>query len=164
MRIIIDGCDWTGKSTLAKFIAERYNLSLQSFSYPRTKDAFEEFSPFYGKSTWFQVFDRCWLSEIIYGKLKGRPPFTEKQKEFFQRSTKKDIYIIATSDIDAIKNVFETRGEDYINLEEADKVNSFFKNYFIYLQKHKVIQYDFMQYQNNLQGFCETHLDKIFLK
>lgn len=104
------------------------------------------------------------MSEIIYGKLKGRHPFTEKQKEFFQRATKKDIYIIATSDINAIKHVFETRGEDYINLEEADKVNSFFKNNFIYLSKHKVIQYDFMKYQNDLQGFCEAHLDKIFLK
>lgn len=164
MRIIVDGCDWTWKSTLVKFIADRYNMPIEAFSYPRTSDAFQEFSPFYGKHTLKCIFDRCWLSEIIYGKLKGRPAFTDKQKDFFQRSTKNDVYIIATSDINAIKNVFETRGEDYINLEEADKVNSFFKNYFIYLSRHKVIQYDFMQYQNNLEGFCETHLDKIFLK
>ena len=164
MRIIIDGCDWTWKSTLAKFIAERYNLPIKAFSYPKTEDAFKEFSPFYGKNMDNYIFDRCWLSEIIYWKLKWRLPFTKEQKEYFQKMTKKDFYIIATSDMNSIKNVFETRWEDYINLEEANKVNGFFKSIFFYLSRHKVITYDFMKYQNNLEEFCKSYLDSYFLK
>lgn len=129
MRIIIDWCDGTWKTTLANIIREELpdNREIIHFSYPKTDNAFTEFKPAY-EANEFAIFDRSWLDEMIYSWIKWRRKFTEDEVKFFQESTKDDIYIICVTDIENIKKAFAERWEDYINQDEANLVNEFFRN------------------------------------
>lgn len=75
MRIILEGCDGTGKTTLAKFLSEKTGMKIVKLSQPKTDDPFQEhlelFDPESPKYVGDNIIlDRCWISECIYGPLK----------------------------------------------------------------------------------------------
>lgn len=129
MRIIIEGADGVGKSTIAKKIAEKFNLSLVHFTNKDPRDL-----DFYYQSLRKNnvVYDRNFLSEMIYPKIFNRP---EKLKEYefqylLEKAKELDIKIIIINNYDfelknfeesVIKNNIELIKGDYLTL--AGKYN-----------------------------------------
>lgn len=129
MRIIIEGADGVGKSTIAKKIAEKFNLSLVHFTNKDPRDL-----NFYYQSLRKNnvVYDRSFLSEMIYPKIFNRP---EKLKEYefqylLEKAKELDIKIFIINNYDfelknfeesVIKNNIELIKDDYLTL--AGKYN-----------------------------------------
>ena len=78
MRIIIDWCDWTGKTTLIKELKKILpKMKVIKFWPPKTEDPYSEwieyYTPWNKKYIWDDVIlDRCWISEVIYWKMFNR--------------------------------------------------------------------------------------------
>lgn len=93
MRILIDGADGSGKTTLAKKLADKYNLSYIDL---RGKDpmTFEFNYNLLDKTN--VVFDRSFLSDRLYSKFYGLPPRLTKGQErtLVQKCLDQDIEII----------------------------------------------------------------------
>lgn len=129
MRIIIEGADGVGKSTIAKKIAEKFNLSLVHFTNKDPRDL-----NFYYQSLRKNnvVYDRSFLSEMIYPKIFNRPGKL-KEYEFqylLEKAKELDIKIIIINNYDfelkkfeenVIKNNIESIKNDYLTL--AGKYN-----------------------------------------
>ena len=65
MRLILEGPDCAGKSTMAKELAERLKLDIIKSTYygPKNIGAYRE-----RLACQDVVIDRCWISEVIYSK------------------------------------------------------------------------------------------------
>lgn len=70
MNIVLEGCDGTGKSTIAKHLAERFNLYYWHESQPRT---FEEYCQMLGGAgARGIVFDRFCFGQFVYNAPEER--------------------------------------------------------------------------------------------
>ncbi len=69
MRIIIEGCDKTGKSTLAKMLAQQLNMRIVKVNQPKSNDALWEYLELIKDSGDNVIFDRLHLGENVYGPL-----------------------------------------------------------------------------------------------
>lgn len=67
MNIVIEGCDGTGKSTLAKFLAERFGLYYWHESAPRSFDEYCQMLKSGGV-----VFDRFCFGQFVYNEPQDR--------------------------------------------------------------------------------------------
>lgn len=67
MNIVIEGCDGTGKSTLAKFLAERFGLFYWHESAPRSFAEYENMLRSGGV-----VFDRFCFGQFVYNEIQDR--------------------------------------------------------------------------------------------
>ena len=67
MNIVIEGCDGTGKSTLAKFLAERFGLYYWHESAPRSFDEYCQMLKAGGV-----VFDRFCFGQFMYNEIPDR--------------------------------------------------------------------------------------------
>ena len=67
MNIVIEGCDGTGKSTLAKFLAERFGLYYWHESAPRSFDEYCQMLKSGGV-----VFDRFCFGQFVYNETQDR--------------------------------------------------------------------------------------------
>lgn len=67
MNIVIEGCDGTGKSTLAKFLAERFGLYYWHESAPRSFDEYCQMLKSGGV-----VFDRFCYGQFVYNEPQDR--------------------------------------------------------------------------------------------
>lgn len=164
MRIILDGCDWTGKTYLVNDLAEKTWWPVIKFSAPKTKNPFKEWAEYYNpkkdKFIWDNVIlDRCRISEHIYGPLKGRNKLKQEEIDYFKKATKNDIYIITNTSIKNIEKVFKERWEDYINLDEAKIIN---EQYFKFLHNNYIpwlwLMYDMEFMWNKLDYFFNTYI------
>ena len=61
MNIIIEGCDGTGKSTMAKHLCERFGLQYWHESQPRTLEEYKQMLEYGGF-----VFDRFCFGQFVY--------------------------------------------------------------------------------------------------
>lgn len=68
MNIILEGCDGTGKSTIARHLCERFGLQYWHESQPRTFDEYKQMLEYGGF-----VFDRFCFGQFVYNS-------TEQQK------------------------------------------------------------------------------------
>lgn len=69
MLIVIEGCDKSGKSTLAKAVATTYSLEYKHFGPPKTQDPAKEYVEFLQQAAAPVVCDRFYLGELVYGPL-----------------------------------------------------------------------------------------------
>lgn len=67
MNIVIEGCDGTGKSTLAKFLADRFGLYYWHESSPRSFDEYCQMLKAGGV-----VFDRFCFGQFVYNEIPDR--------------------------------------------------------------------------------------------
>lgn len=124
MRIIIEGADGVGKSTITKEIAEEYNLSLVHLTNRDPRD-FE----FYKESLRKQnvIYDRNFISEMIYPEIFNRPGKLEYYEFDYLINKAKDlgyqIFIIHNNDYklknfeeEVIKDNILKIKEDYLKL------------------------------------------------
>ena len=124
--IIIEGCDATGKSTLAKWLANELN-----FEY--FKDGFHRLGVEYyinnslNKSTNI-VSDRFHLGEYVYPIIKkdGRKPLELWEQWMIENIllSKKSMLILCHTSVSNIYRNFDVRGEDFITKENVGQVVS----------------------------------------
>ena len=116
MRLILEGPDCAGKSTMAKELAERLKLDIIKSTYcgPKTIDAYCE-----RLACQDVVIDRCWISEVIYSKYFGCPPIVD---DFTDRMlcdicVKQNIPIVVMlPPIDVIIQRMIERGDDFYSV------------------------------------------------
>lgn len=106
MRIYLDGCDGTGKSSLADYLARRFRLD----KFCLTKDSEKSVLRYLEiRQTNNTVYDRTFVSEIVYPQVFNRKEWmTERDKEIlftcYLDIEPDDIFIILTADIEDIYN------------------------------------------------------------
>lgn len=97
MNIVIEGCDGTGKTTLAQFLAERFGLRYWHESAPRTFEEYKAMLECGGT-----VFDRFCFGQFVYNDEKDRKiTKVELQKlvtEVFPRTGTLLIYVDLSTD------------------------------------------------------------------
>ena len=97
MNIIIEGCDGTGKSTLAKYLCDILGLRYWHESMPRTFAEYKSMLEYGG-----MVFDRFCLGQFIYNEEKDRK-LTEQElttlvSEIFPKTNTILIYVDCSTD------------------------------------------------------------------
>lgn len=65
MKVILEGCDGTGKSTLAKKLAEKYHCDILAMTAWGTRDVKKYFDRYANDDI---ISDRCFISEVVYSK------------------------------------------------------------------------------------------------
>ena len=97
MNIVIEGCDGTGKSTLAKYLCERFNMYYWHESAPRTLEEYKMMLAPGGT-----VFDRFCLGQFVYNKPEERKMSEEELKillnEVFPETNTILIYVDCETD------------------------------------------------------------------
>lgn len=120
MRVIIEGADGVGKSTFAKKVADKYNLSLVHFTNNDPRDL-----NFYYQSLRKNnfIYDRHFLSEMIYPKIFNRPQQLKEYefKYLLEKSKELDTKIIIVNNYDfELKKFEENVIKKNINLIKDD--------------------------------------------
>jgi len=152
IRVIIEGPDCSGKSTLV----ERVKNTLKWDSrYLRHKDGdqFERYLFEYASVNQV-VFDRGHLSESVYSKLwRGGSPFSNKQKEILNKiCCEKTLLIFACPSIKIIKNRYLSRNYgQQIKLEELELSRKLFIKEFKSLTKIVYKSKDYGELENLLK-------------
>ena len=123
MHVIIEGPDGIGKTTLANYIQDKYDLEIIH------NDASVENTLAYYQSLCDgdKVIDRANLSELVYSIIYGREPrmTVDDQIDFFDEYT--GIYIICyASDYNDLKSRFNTRGDTVEVSENLRKINELY--------------------------------------
>lgn len=122
MKIIIEGSDGTGKTTLSKFLAKELDLQFLKLNNNDPRDL-NFYSELLRKDD--IVYDRQFISEFIYPKYFNRP---QKLKEYeFEYLIKKSkdldvIIIILTNDLKTIKSRLKNNEYPFItkNIENIN--------------------------------------------
>lgn len=121
MRLIIDGPDGGGKSTLAKRIAEQSGFEIIHFSYPKTEEEKANMFKMYTDAIYKHdnvIFDRSWYSEMVYGRiLRGKSAISFGQMGELERITAANgggLIIHCTDTLNNIWDRFKARGDDFI--------------------------------------------------
>lgn len=108
MNIVIEGCDGTGKSAIAKHLCERFGLQYWHESQPRPFDEYKQMLEYGGF-----VFDRFCVGQFVYNTPEQRKMSTEELKlllrDIFPTTNTILLYVDAHTDA-IIKRLIE-RGE-----------------------------------------------------
>lgn len=94
--LLIEGPDGAGKSTLANFIAKRVpNARIQHFGAPENDEQAYNYYKVYAeavnnvKDDELVIFDRCWLSDSVYGPvLRDRLEMVPDKIEYLEKLAK----------------------------------------------------------------------------
>lgn len=130
MRIILEGCDGTGKTTLAKLLAEKYKLDICHCTQSDPGD-FEFYKQTARKDN--VVWDRHTIGELIYPKVFRRPEKIGIEDArlvlAYAREAGTKIFVL-TDDIEVIRKRLLDRGkEDQRILDLLEWINKEFLFY-----------------------------------
>lgn len=113
MRILIEGCDGVGKTTLAKILAEKYNLD---YCHCTQNDLISKEFYLHSLNKNNIVWDRHFIGEMIYPKLFKRDQMLTK-RDFFNICTKikelNVIVLVLTTDVLTIRERLDKRGTEH---------------------------------------------------
>lgn len=130
MKIILEGCDGTGKSTLAKLLADKYGLDICHCTQSDPADY-----DFYKQTARKDnvVWDRHTLGELIYPFVFNREykisPEAARLVILYAKEAGAKIFVL-TSDIEEIKRRLTARAsEDDRILERIDWIDQEFRKY-----------------------------------
>ena len=108
MNIVIEGCDGTGKTTLAKFLAEIFGLYYWHESAPRSLEEYHTML-----SSGGVIFDRFCLGQFVYNREEERKLSEDELKylmsSIFKQTNTIMIYVDCATDV--IINRLIERGE-----------------------------------------------------
>lgn len=130
--IVIEGCDGTGKTTLAKNLASLLRLEYVHELTPNGKDNFEYYLQRALELPRESVVDRFHLGEYVYPLLKkdGRVPLESWQQHVIERVLlAKGTVLIHARPVDTqrIRDVVHERGDDYVTVDEVTEISALFR-------------------------------------
>lgn len=130
MKIILEGCDGTGKTTLAKMLADKYGLDICHCTQADPAD-YEFYKQTARKDN--VVWDRHTIGELIYPFVFGRKPKISPEDArlvlAYAREAGAKIFIL-TSDNEEIKRRLIARGkEDQRILDKFEWIDKEFRHY-----------------------------------
>lgn len=130
MKIIIEGCDGTGKSTLAKILADRYGLDICHCTQDDPGD-YEFYRQTLRKEN--VIWDRHTIGELIYPKIFGRKQKigVEDARLLMHHAKEGGVKVLVlTADVVSILDRIDARGnEDERVYDNLAKINYLFKKY-----------------------------------
>ena len=131
MRLILEGPDCAGKSTMAKELAERLKLDIIKSTYygPKNISAYRD-----RLACQDVVIDRCWISEVIYSKYFVHHSEVDDltDRMLCDICVKKNIPIVVMlPPIDVIIQRMMERGDDFYSVVSPN-VNSIYQDYVDY--------------------------------
>lgn len=130
MKIILEGCDGTGKTTLAKILADRYGLDICHCTQDDPGD-YEFYRQTLRKEN--VIWDRHTLGELIYPKVFGRDQkISSEDARLLMHYAKEEgvTVLVLTTDIKSIHNRIDARGDEDIRVHDSlAEINRKFKFY-----------------------------------
>lgn len=127
--ILIEGPDGSGKTTLVNNLLKAHPGSVTvHFSNPKTKEEADNYwkvysdAIYYAKPNVLTIFDRCWISDRVYG-----PIFRNRQEMSIEHTRLLESAVIAngggflfycTAPINTLWKRCTTRGEDFVQTRE----------------------------------------------
>ncbi len=124
MRIAIDGCDGTGKSTVAEKLANKLKCNIVHLTHKGSRSVFS-YQEFMRCND--VVHDRTFISEIIYPKYFNRKSeLSEEDAEqlFYRMRFHRIKVFILTASIEAISERIDVRGDEFItDVDKFKKIN-----------------------------------------
>lgn len=133
MIVICCGCDKTGKTTLVKKLAEKYDAEIIKTSQPQTDDAFKEYVKTICELDLDKdyVFDRFHLGEIVYGPLyRNKSDLTASKLHYLEMKLLRynAMVIYCSTDSQVIINNFVKDMEEFTKPEDVLKIMLCFEN------------------------------------
>ena len=130
MRIILEGCDGTGKTTLAKLLADKYKLEICHCTQSDPGD-FEFYKQTVRKDN--VVWDRHTIGELIYPDVFGRKqklsPEDARLVTLYAKEAGTKIFVL-TGDVEDIRKRLTVRGsEDQRVLDKLEWINQRFLDF-----------------------------------
>lgn len=129
MKIILEGCDGTGKTTLAKLLAEKYGLDICHCTADDPGD-FEFYKNTARKEN--VVWDRHTIGELIYSRVFNRHCKIGSEDArialAYARENGGKVFVL-TADNDELKKRLEEKNEDPKILDNLAWINNEFKFY-----------------------------------
>lgn len=164
MLIIIEGCDGTGKTTLANKLIEDFKFSYNK----ENKPPYDGFKYYIDRATSFKsgdniILDRFHLGEIVYPSIKkDRTPLDLTKQHLIERALipQNTLLILGKTSKDFIINTFNTRGETYVNEDEIDEIVRLFDIHYKESFLNKII-YDVEKFNYNEIKYKIEELSKI---
>lgn len=130
MKIIIEGCDGVGKTTLAKILADKYGLNICHCTQYDAADY-----NFYRQTLRKEnvIWDRHTLGELIYPKIFNRPPqIGQEDARLVMHYAKQEgvrVFVL-TCDDDVIRKRLLKRGNEHQSIwENVEYINAQFVFY-----------------------------------
>lgn len=121
MIIILEGPEGAGKTTLASMLADMLSFPYIHRSKPKDEKEKQEMYESYLQAVYSgqnAIFDRCWYSEIVYGRImRDQSYITVEQMHELESALAKNgggIIIHCTDDEDLLWKRSQERGEGYI--------------------------------------------------
>lgn len=129
MRVILEGCDGTGKTTLAKILAEKYNFDVCHCTQHDGKDYDFYFQTLRKENV---IWDRHTLGELIYPEIFERDPqITLEEVADLMRYVKENnikIFVL-TADQETLRKRLLSRGtEDYRIIKNCKDIDYQFRH------------------------------------
>lgn len=165
MVIIIEGCDKVGKSTLAKYIEEKYGFRYIKVSQPKKCGPYKEYSDLLvsikkGENV---VFDRFHVGEEVYGPIyRGKSGLTQEQFQGIETSINNHngILIYCYDRAENIAKRFKENNETFTKEKDIENILNSYKNV---LKKSKLIKYKHKM-KGKMDLIKTKQIDKIIKK
>ena len=132
MKIYLDGCDGTGKTSVAEKLANKYGCNIIHLTNKGSR-SFRSYLEMFRCDN--MVHDRTFLSEVIYPKYFGRPTelCTYNISSLYEMLNEVHLFILTASPETILKRVRE-RGDDFI--DDYEKLIDINKDYLKLAEKH----------------------------
>lgn len=143
--IILEGPECAGKTTLAKRLSEQTGYPIVHRSKPETDEERNNMLQMYYDAINEKrdvIFDRCWYSEMVYGKVMRDKTYIDKVDmdalELAMAKNGGGIIIHCTDDILRLWHRCNDRGEDYVtDVDTLDAIRSRFE-YVLHKIPHRI--------------------------
>lgn len=164
MRIIIDGCDKSGKSTLIEALKNQVPSLIGLKLLTKPKDS-SEMSKQYVKMMYAKMadmsrdqgahylFDRWYPSEMVYSFKRGYNAIQDGWFYKFEQELSKtpNLYILVEAPKKVIAERFKADGENFAKVEEIDRIQKRYRKQYDKCQLNKMI----IDTTGNLDGAVE---------
>lgn len=137
MRIILEGCDGSGKSTFAESLASKYHCDILHM----TRWSDKKFCTYVEKMSMTDniIFDRCFISEYIYSRIFNRiTDISDKDIKTLLNVAKAldyHIFILTCDDDELMKRLSDRNNETSEIIDNAIKINN---AYFDFAKKYNI--------------------------
>ena len=138
MRLIIEGCDKSGKSTLIEHLKNIFPKAVQLKLMTKPKDnsdeetqkLFDTYMQMYemtNNDDYVFIFDRYYLSELVYSYIRGNDRLeTENGKEYFdnleENLKENSLIVLLEHPAEKVAERFNTCKEDFVKPEDIKKI------------------------------------------